>query len=588
MGALLAILRESIHGLAQSLQSLFEAAPSHSASPVGPDQISLSPVPGEGADRPWLAQFGAIAELASARLELGGARERARSLELKLAGADREIGALRARVGQLSSQLSSADEENAVLGLRVEQLKRDLAQKEGELTAASRRRAREREIRQQRDALISKGCAEGAGHALTRSLASHWGELIARTTASEKPAVADLKGLECLFAAADSRADRICRELESLEARIFAEHMEPIPLDGGEFNGQSLDEINAINGVIRRVNEVGRPILEAVETTVVAINKLRLVLDRAGAVPPLDHNELFRWVGRQVSDFVNGPLATGVARSWATGDVPEIGPLTLAGDKLCCLVTHESALRTFVHELNEELAKFVPTFTRSWSKTASSFTAVRKALPSPTPAALPVPALVHVQVTPESVPVIPHTQSFDKGSFKDELVQLSAFRPRSLSARDNACRRISEDVISFTLGVCHALNNAEAQRIPLRNRVQSLMCGVKKDISEILDLGEIGAMETPLPLEAEEAIRTMLSKIEVTVLNHNTFRQDAQRKQAHLQTSLQQAQSELQRLREGRLAELKYIRGRSREKIEKLKALHQSEIEVLVHALCQN
>ncbi|MDR0738858.1 MAG: hypothetical protein LBF33_01740 [Oscillospiraceae bacterium] len=56
----------------------------------------------------------------------------------------------------------------------------------------------------------------------------------------------------------------------------------------------------------------------------------------------------------------------------------------------------------------------------------------------------------------------------------------------------------------------------------------------------------------------------------------------------NLQYEVQQLKSELSNLKQGRLAELKYMRQRSRVKIEKLKALHQTEINALARLFNTN
>jgi hypothetical protein len=52
-----------------------------------------------------------------------------------------------------------------------------------------------------------------------------------------------------------------------------------------------------------------------------------------------------------------------------------------------------------------------------------------------------------------------------------------------------------------------------------------------------------------------------------------------------LNVKIAEQQNELKRLREGRFAELQFVKRRSREKFEKLKQLHLEEIETLVNAL---
>jgi regulator of replication initiation timing len=160
---------------------------------------------------------------------------------------------------------------------------------------------------------------------------------------------------------------------------------------------------------------------------------------------------------------------------------------------------------------------------------------------------------------------------------------LPDLRKHTLEARRRAPEFVSGAALEFTHCVSSAVDNPQAQRDALKKIVQNQVSASIRPIDAIMPPGEAG--EPEVAGDVVKAIESMLNRIEEMVRNHNRYRQEAEGRRAQLQRDLQQAQSEYQRLCEGRLAELKYIRGRSREKIEKLQALHQSEIAALVHAL---
>jgi hypothetical protein len=314
--------------------------------------------------------------------------------------------------------------------------------------------------------------------------------------------------------------------------------------------------------IIARIADAFGRIANAVEKTCDATVELEIGLrDAKTGIPALNLTGALPQIESSVSQFVNVELATAVDRAWREGEVPQISPFTLS-------MAWMKEWDDHLVNLCGRVTAFASRLTQDWSEVQRTFN-------------WKMPAMDCPQLNTGDVCRDPLTVPFSQGPFVETLQPLACLRPRAVGAQERAAQKVIGMVESFARHVCHALNNAKAQREPLIMEANELVREVLEAIDQVLGLCLNPRTEDSR--QVEDAIGAMLDRIERTVLDHSAFRADAQAKMARLQANLQQVQGELQKLREGRLAELKYIRGRTRAKIENLKALHQAEIDALVN-----